>query len=200
VQVSREEVAAVADMGLAGGSLTPGEARAIRNLLALRNVRVTDIMTPRPVVQYVQADQTIGEYVASARHATFARMPVVDDDIDHVLGVIHRSMILEAVRAGDLSRTFRQMARPIGAVPEPAPAAEALEKVLKQREQMLLVVDEYGGTAGVVTLEDIVETLLGVEIVDETDPTVDMRELARKLQQQRLSENAERETPLSEAK
>jgi CBS domain containing-hemolysin-like protein len=199
VQVSRAEVAAVADMGVAGGTLTPGEATTIRNLLALRTIHVTDIMTPRPVVQFVHADQTVGELVASARQTTFARMPVTDGDIDHVIGMIHRSMILDAVRHDQLNRTFRTMARPVTAVPEAATAAEAFEKVLKQREHMLLVVDEYGGTAGVVTMEDVVETMLGVEIVDETDPTVDMRELARKLQQQRLQEHAARESPLEEA-
>ncbi|MBZ0136695.1 MAG: CNNM domain-containing protein [Planctomycetes bacterium] len=201
IQISRDEVAAVADMGLEGGSLTASEAAAIRNLLALRTVRVSDIMTPRTVVTYVPADMTVGEFADSERETRFARMPVAEDgNIDKTIGVVHRAMILDAVREGEIDRKFREMARPIAGVPGGAPAAEAFEKVLKQSEHMLLVVDEYGGTAGVVTLEDIMETLLGVEIVDETDPTVDMRELARKLQQQRFSRRVSRGTPISGGK
>ena len=201
LQISRDEVAAVADMGLAGGTLTQPEARAIRNLLALRVVRVSDIMTPRTVVEYLPADMTVDEFANSERKARFARMPVAEEgNVDRTIGIVHRAMILDAVREGKNTQTFREMLRPIEAIPEGAPAAEALEKVLKQREHMLLVVDEYGGTAGVVTLEDIMETLLGVEIVDETDPEVDMRELARKLQQQRFDRRVSRSTPIEGSK
>ncbi|MCB9932556.1 MAG: DUF21 domain-containing protein [Planctomycetes bacterium] len=191
--VTREEVAAVADIGMAGGSLTEAEARAIRNLLALRQVRVSDIMTPRTVVQHVAADQTVGEFADSERQASFARMPVsVHGDIDDVLGVIHRSWILDAIRDGELDKTFGSMARKLAAVPASAAAAEAFEQLLKQQSHMLLAVDEYGGTAGVITLEDVVETMLGVEIVDETDPAIDMRELARKLQEERFQDRLRR--------
>ncbi|MCB9894071.1 MAG: DUF21 domain-containing protein [Planctomycetes bacterium] len=194
-QISREEVAAVADLGVAGGSLTQSEAQVITNLLTLRRVRVSDIMTPRTVVEYVPAEMTVGEFSESEREARFARMPVAKaGNIDDTLGIVHRADVLEAVREGHLDHTFGTMARPIEAIPETAAATEAFEKVIKQKEHMLLVVDEYGGTTGVVTLEDIVETLLGVEIVDETDPTVDMRELARKLQQERFHRRVARDT------
>lgn len=195
--VTREEVAAVADIGRAGGSLTESEARAIRNLLALRQVRVADIMTPRTVVQHVPAEQTVGEFAESEREANFARMPVsLHGDIDDVVGLIHRSWILDAIRDGELGKTFGSMARHLAAVPVTAPAAEAFERLLKQRSHMLLVVDEYGGTAGVITLEDVVETMLGVEIVDETDPAADMRELARKLQEERFQDRLRRGSEL----
>lgn len=197
MQISRDEVAAIATLGLEGGSLTAPEAAAIRNLLALRTVRVSDIMTPRTVVEYVDADMTVGQFAESERETRFARIPVAENgNIDDAIGIIHRAMILDAVRDGQLDKSFRDLSRRLEAIPESAPAAEALEKVLKQSEHMLLVVDEYGGTAGVVTLEDIMETLLGVEIVDETDPTVDMRELARKLQQARFAERAGRSAGL----
>ena len=197
MQITRDEVAAIANLGLEGGSLTAPEAAAIRNLLALRTVRVSDIMTPRTVVEYVNADMTVGEFADSERETRFARMPVAEGgNIDKTLGIVHRAMILDAVRDGETGKKFREMARRIEAIPEAAAAAEALERVLKQNEHMLLVVDEYGGTAGVVTLEDIMETLLGVEIVDETDPTVDMRELARKLQQARFSRRVGREASI----
>lgn len=197
MQISRDEVAAIANLGHEGGSLTAPEAAAIRNMLALREVRVSDIMTPRTVVDYVKADMTVAEFTDSARETRFARMPVAEEgNIDKTIGIIHRAMILDAVRDGQTDKKFRELARQIEAIPQNSPAAEALERVLKQKEHMLLVVDEYGGTAGVVTLEDIMETMLGVEIVDETDPTVDMRELARKLQQQRFSRRVSREASI----
>ena len=186
LKITRDEVAALAELGKEGGTLSSGEARAIRNLLSLRTIRVSDIMTPRPVVEAVEADMTVGDFAASEREALFARMPVVEGgNIDHVIGVIHRSMILDAVREQRFEERFRAMARPLEAIPSSATASKALDQLLAQTEHMLLVVGEYGGTAGVLTLEDVLETLLGVEIVDETDRAVDMRELARRLHQQR---------------
>ncbi|MDH3206345.1 MAG: CNNM domain-containing protein [Gemmatimonadota bacterium] len=184
--ITRDEVAALADLGKQGGSLSPAEARAIRNLLSLRTIRVSDIMTPRPVVEALDADTTVGEFADSDRETFFARMPVTEGgNIDDVIGVIHRSMILDAVREQRLDERFRGMVRPLEAVPSGATASKALEMLLAQTEHMLLVVDEYGGMAGVLTLEDVLETLLGVEIVDETDRAVDMRELARALHRRR---------------
>lgn len=192
VQVSRDEVAAMAEMGKQGGDLTPGEARAIRNLLALRKIRVSDIMTPRPAVQFVQADMTVEEFARSEHETPFARMPVVDGDIDKVIGVIHRMVILDSLRAGNGGVRFQELARPLEAIPAAAFVSHAMERILAKREHMLLVVDEYGGTDGVVTLEDIMETMLGVEIMDESDTEADMREYARKLQQLRQSQRTAR--------
>jgi len=184
--ITRDEVAALADLGKEGGALSPGEARTIRNLLGLRTIRVSDIMTPRSVVEAVDADTSVGEFAASEHEALFARMPVVEGrDMDDVIGVIHRSQILDAMRDERLDESFRTMARPLGAVPSSAPVSKALDRLLAGSEHMLLVVDEYGGSDGVLTLEDVLETILGVEIVDETDRAVDMRELARRLHQQR---------------
>ena len=185
--VSRDEVAAIAEIGMSGGSLSESEAQAIRNLLSLRTIRVSDIMTPRTVVDHAKGDLTVGEFAESGREILFARTPITEDgNVDNVIGLIHRAWILNAVREGETAKTLREMARSINSIPQNAPAASAMEVLLKQSEHMLLVVDEYGGTAGVITLEDVMETLLGVEIVDETDRDVDMRELARALQQQRF--------------
>ncbi len=183
---TRDEVAALADLGREGGTLTPGEARAIRNLLSLRTIRVSAIMTPRRVVEALAADMTVGSFAASERETLFARMPVIEGgDMDNVIGVIHRSMILDAVREQRFDEQFRAMARPLEAIPASTTASKAMDRLLAQTEHMLLVVDEYGGTAGVLTLEDVLETLLGVEIVDETDRVVDMRELARRRRRKR---------------
>lgn len=183
LHVSRDEVAAMAEMGKVGGSLTAEEAKAIRNLLALRSIRVSDIMTPRPAVQHVDADTTLEAFAKSDHETPFARLPVCEeDDIDRVIGVIHRVMILNGLRSGDAHVKFRDIATPLEAIPSSAPVSHAMERLLGMRAHMMLVVDEYGGTDGVITLEDILETMLGVEIVDESDTEEDMREYARKLQ------------------
>jgi CBS domain containing-hemolysin-like protein len=141
-------------------------------------------MTPRPGVQSVDAHMTLGEFAESERETPFARLPVTrDGNIDDVVGVIHRVMILDNLRDDRLTPTFGELAKPLEAIPASAPVSSALEKLLGKREHMMLVVDEYGGTACVVTLEDVLETLLGVEILDESDAVEDMREYARKLQQ-----------------
>lgn len=192
VSVSRDEVAAMADIGRMGGSITPQEATAIRNLLALREIRLSDIMTPRPAVRTLPAEQTVDDFIRGNIGLPFARMPVVEDgNLDQVVGMVHRSALLEAVRKGEGTRSFRELARPMRAQPLLATASTALEMLLNQREQLLLVVDEYGGMAGVLSLEDLMETLLGVEIVGETDIAVDMREVARKLQTRRMAARAQ---------
>lgn len=186
LHVTRGEVSALAEMARVSGELSADEAKTIRNLLALKHIRVSDIMSPRPAVQHVDADMTLGEFAESTQGTPFARLPVCEgDDIDKVIGVIHRVMILDGLREGNADTKFRELVRPLEAIPSSALASDAMERLLGKREHMLLVVDEYGGTEGVVTLEDILETLLGVEIVDETDTAEDMREYARKLQQVR---------------
>lgn len=188
ISVSRDELAAMADIGSRGGTLSIEEATAIRNLLALRDIRLSDIMTPRTAVHTLPAEQTVAEFTSSNASLPFARMPVIEDgNLDRVVGMLHRSMLLDALRKGEGDRRFRDMVRPIRAEPLYATASTALGLLLNQREHLLLVVDEYGGVAGVVSLEDIMETLLGVEIVGETDIAVDMREVARKLQQKRMA-------------
>ena len=119
VPISREEVAAIADLGKRGGSLSAGEAATIRNLLSLRSIQVSDIMTPRTVVEHVPDDMTVGEFAASNRESLFARMPVTrGGNVDDVVGMIHRVMILDAIRKDETGKTFREMMRPIGAIPE----------------------------------------------------------------------------------
>jgi CBS domain containing-hemolysin-like protein len=103
------------------------------------------------------------------------------------VGFVHRSAILASVRRGELSRTFGELSRPLGAIPETATCASALTEFLRDGAHIMLAVDEYGGTSGVVALEDVIETILGVEIVGETDPAADMREIARQRSRERLA-------------
>jgi len=183
--LSRDEFQVLAEMGRTDGAIDHGEARTIKNLLALQDVRVKEIMTPRKVTEMVGAEATVGEVAASDHALRFARMPVYEESPDTLIGVVHRYQILQKLRDDEPNVTMRELARPIHVVPDTADVAATLGEFVKRREHLFQVVDEYGGTAGIVTLEDAVETLLGQEIVDETDTVMDMRELALRHAQHR---------------
>jgi CBS domain containing-hemolysin-like protein len=176
--VSREEVAATAALGRAAGTLDERESVVIRNVLRLDQVRVEDVMTPRSVVFMLKKDLTVEEVIKT--HALpFSRIPIYGESPDQITGLVLRHGLLEAWHQGRGGERLEKLSRPIAAIPEVATVEAALEQFLQRQEHILLAVDEFGGTAGVITLEDAVETLLGVEIVDETDTASDMRQLAR---------------------
>lgn len=183
--MSRDEVASIASLGQSEGFLRPGEAGTIRNVLAMRSVHVKDIMTPRSVVQMLHREATVEQVLADERSLRFSRQPVYGDGPDDLVGLVHRHDILSADRQGRRSQPVAELMRPIRVIPAHATVADALEQFVEHGEHLFQVVDEYGGTAGIVTLEDAMETLLGTEIVDETDRVVDMQALAKRLHQRR---------------
>lgn len=178
--ITRLEVSGVAALALADGALDQDEARVIRNLIALREVTVGQVMTPRTVAYTLNADQTI-ESATRDGPPPFARIPVVEGSLDNVRGQVHRHQLYKAKGAGQGAACLAELVRPLHAVPEVAPLSKVLKTFIDRREQLFLVVDEFGGSAGLITLEDALETLLGVEIMDETDTVEDMQALARKL-------------------
>ena len=179
-KISREEVRSIARIALREGEIDQNESRVIRNLIALRETTVEQIFTPRVVLFTVRADQTVEE-LTQAGPPQFARIPVIGTSLDEVQGLIHRRQLYEALGEGRGGATIDKLAKPVHAVPALAKLPAVLEQLIQRRAHLFLVVDEYGGTAGIVTLEDVLETLLGVEIVDETDPVEDMQELAMRL-------------------
>lgn len=179
-RLSRDEVRSLAHMALAEGAIDSAEAALLRNLIALRDVSVEEIMTPRTVVFSLRADQTVAEVTAEGP-PRFARIPLIGASLDDPKGVVHRQDLFRALCAGKTAVTLGELARPLHAVPTLAKLPHVLQEFVRRREHLFLAVDEYGGSAGVVTLEDVVETLLGLEIVDETDTVDDMQELARQL-------------------
>lgn len=191
--LTREEFASLTELGPKEGALREEEATIIRNLLGLRAVLVRDVMTPRNVVLMFQADRTVGEVAGPRFRLPFARMPVYGQTPDELLGIVHRYDLLQAHKAGRDDRPLRELMRPIHVVPEHGSVADAMRQMVQRRAQMFGVVDEYGGTAGVVTMEDAIETLLGVEIVDETDKVADMRAMARRRHEERLKRVTDRE-------
>jgi len=182
---SREEFAAMADLGAKEGQLAVKESRILKNLFRFRSSTIKDIMTPRTVVFALQENMTIAEFFEKHNQTPFSRIPVFNIDRDDITGFVLKDDILLA-QARDLNNSrLNEFKREIKAVPVTHFLSQLLEFLLDTRSHIVLVVDEYGGMEGIVTLEDVVETLLGLEIVDEADKTVDMQILARNLWEKR---------------
>jgi CBS domain containing-hemolysin-like protein len=176
---TREEIAVVADLAEDAGVLREQETHVIRNLLQLNRIKVQDVMTPRSVAFLLKRETRVGDVIEKHYPIRFSRIPLYSDTADEIVAVVHRYEILQAWQDGQKDASIESLARPIQAIPEIASVAQALEQFISRHEHIFLAVDEFGGTAGIITLEDAVETLLGVEIVDETDSVKDMRQLAR---------------------
>jgi CBS domain containing-hemolysin-like protein len=176
--ISREEIIVLAETASHDGVLQKNEAQIIENLLLLSEIRTTDILTPRSVIVALQKDQTVAEAMEMDPPIRFTRIPVYNHGLDDVMGLVLYDHILQAYYTGRGDARIETLMGPIHAVPESKPIADLLDEFIERREHLFEVVDEYGGTAGIVTLEDVLETLLGVEIVDEFDSVADMREYA----------------------
>ena len=177
--VTRDDVAAMADLGEIEGALEESEETIIHNLLGLREALVDEEMTPRVVVSAFEMNMTIKEVLDSHAILRFSRIPVYEDNIDNVQGLVIRSEILMAASRDEWTRTLKDLMKPILTIDLGSTIEAALEVFLSNKQQFALVKDEFGGTSGILTMEDVMETLLGKEIVDELDEVEDMRELAR---------------------
>ena len=177
--ISRDELSALARLGARHGSLGAQESELLENILQLRATRTEAILTPRTVVSALDAKLTVSEALSAISDLPFSRLPVFEDDLDTVVGLVLRPQLLETERAGGGERTLSDCLAPIHRVSEELPVLRLLDLFIKRREHMFLVEDQYGQTSGIVTLEDAVETLLGREIMDESDTVEDMQELAR---------------------
>jgi CBS domain containing-hemolysin-like protein len=176
---SREEFIAMADVGEHAGKIDPRESRIIQNLFRLGSLTARDIMTPRTVISGLPQDITVTEALDAESSVTFSRLPLYQKDLDHITGFVLRNDLLLHKARGRGDIILETLKRDIKTVPGNMPLSNLLEFFLDQRQHIALVVDEYGGTKGLVTNEDVVETLLGMEIVDEMDRVEDMQALAR---------------------
>jgi len=182
---SRDEFAAMAELGEQEGQLAQYESRILRNLFVLRETRVTDVMTPRTVVFALSEADTVADYFDQHSNVRFSRIPVYRGDLEQITGFVLRSDLLLAQARGNTDTSLSTYCRKLPVLPETASLFTAFDASVSMRAHILLVVDEYGGMSGIVTLEDIVETLLGLEIIDEGDAAPDMQELARRLWRRR---------------
>lgn len=179
-EACQREILLLAEKGAREGKLTGGERDLIHNALSLSATRVADILTPRNVVVALDENLTATEVLSEHPSIRFSRMPVHDDNVDDITGLVRRRDILHSAATGQGGRKLRDFKQPVSFVPEMATAANALQTLLSANQQLAAVVDEYGGFVGVVSIEDIVEHLIGREIYEKDDVAVDMRALARR--------------------
>ena len=183
---SREEFAAMAEVGAEAGYLDDSESRILRNLFRFPELRAEDIMTPRTVVFALQQDLTVSEVLRRHPEIPFSRIPIYGRTRDDIRGFVLKTDLLIAQLEGRGEIPVSELRRDLGIVLESASVEHVAEELLGNRTHLLAVFDEHGGLAGVVSLEDVVETLIGIEIVDEADRVDDMRRLARKKWEERM--------------
>lgn len=177
--VSRDEMAALAQLGQEQGVFDERESRILKNLLGMQELSTRDVMTPRTVMFALPTSTTVREFVDRRDAMQFSRVPVYGTNVDDVRGyVLKTDVFLRAVK-NDREKTLSDLIRPHMVVPASLPVPELFERMLDRREHIAVVVDEYGGVDGVVTMEDVLETLLGMQIVDEADRVKSLREMAR---------------------
>ncbi len=179
VLISREELTALADLGAQEGVVHEEESRILKNLFRLDKVQVKDIMTPRTVVFALPASQTVAQALEENPEIRFSRLPIYGENHDDIHGFVLKSdlLIKAAEQRGEVQ--LSEFSRSIETVSTKMSLRQLFERMMSHRVHIALVVDEYGGTSGVVTMEDLLETLIGLEIVDEADAVHDMQELAR---------------------
>ena len=178
VSVSREDISAMVSVATEEDVIETEEKKMIQNLLKLDEITAHEIMTPSTVVEMAEGQMTIKEFYDS--ELTHSRILVYDEDNDeYVIGYVLRQTVLEEMAEDKFSTTIREISRPILTFPENEPVGNIWEKFLEKKEHISVIIDEYGTFRGIVTIEDVIETMLGQEIVDETDEVVDMQEYAK---------------------
>lgn len=183
---SRREFAALANIGEEAGQIDPLEARIIRNLLAFGAIKVEDIMTPRSVMLAFEQTKTVAELLVDRPKLTFSRLPIYDSDLDNITGFVLKTDVLLAKVNHAVHKPLTEFQREISFVFSKMKLFDLLELMLKNRIYIAIAVGEYGEVKGLVTLEDVFETLLGLEIVDEIDRVEDMQALARQMMDKRI--------------
>ena len=187
--LSRADFTAMANLGSQQGVLDESESQLLQNLLKFNKVRAQDVMTPRTVV--IACDETTSLAGFHKRHSDlrFSRIPVFKEKPDNVTGYFLKDeMLASLLKKPGSSAPVSTLRRDIIAVSEDFPILKLFTRFIETREHIALVLDQFGGKAGIVTMEDVIETLLGIEIVDELDQTVDMQALARKRWEQRAQQ------------
>jgi CBS domain containing-hemolysin-like protein len=176
---NREEIRAIADVGYKEGLILKKESIILKNLMRFGSLMAKDIMTPRPVMFSLSADLTLEDVLQKYPQFRFSRIPIyykTPEDISHF---VLMNDVFVSISKNERDKKLGDLQREILIVPETVSLFKLFDQLLDRREYIALVVDEYGGIAGIATLEDIIETLIGIEITDETDVTEDMQKLAR---------------------
>jgi CBS domain containing-hemolysin-like protein len=176
---SREELSAMAERGVEEGIFEQEESDILKNLVRLRSLRIKDIMTPRIVVVGFYEDKTVADVFDKVEEIRFSRLPLYGKSEDDVTGYILKNDLLISLAKGNKDVKLKELKREILILPDVLSLQDFFDRLLEKQEHIAVAVDEYGGFSGVVTMEDLVETLLGMEIVDEVDAIDDMQKMAR---------------------
>jgi CBS domain containing-hemolysin-like protein len=178
-EISREELAAMAQMGTRSGVFHAGESTIIDNLMRFHLIETRSILTPRTVVKAANQEMTIQEFYTANPELPFSRIPIFEGSKDHITGYVLKDVILDRLVKKDGETKLKDISRAITVVKEDQTIQSVFNHLLSTKEQIALVIGQFGGMAGIITFEDVIETLLGLEIVDELDNTEDMQHLAR---------------------
>lgn len=187
-RLTRDDLIGAFETAANEGSIFKNEGALLKNILRLQNKKVLDIMTPRTVVTSFDKKMTVDEVINKYNPLRFARIPVYDGHFDQIIGIVNRYKILDAYSKDQEQTKIEKFLKPVHIVPENISVTAALDQFLKRKEHIFVVVDEYGSVSGLVTMEDVVETILGAEIVDELDSVEDMRKQALKQWKQKKSQ------------
>ena len=186
--ISDEELISLARLGRRSGALDPTEARVIQNILSLKSKTASEVMTPRTVVFSLKDDLSVEEARNQRGIWSYSRIPVYEKDFEDIVGIVLRRDIMAALTDDRGHSKLSDLMQPVHFVTESHSLDRILQMFLDRRQHLFAVIDEYGGLAGVLTLEDVLEEILGSEIVDESDRVDDLRELARRRRQQTMDD------------
>ncbi len=178
--ISSQEIQTIAALSRQSGDIEENEAKVINNILDLKDKIVRQVMTPRTVTFSINEHITVGNAMATLNElSSHSRIPIYNREPDNVTGIVMRKDILQAAAERKDKLTLSKFKRPAHFVPETAPLNRILIDFFDRRQHLFIVVDEYGTMTGVISMEDVLEEIVGREIIDESDKTKDMRELAR---------------------
>ena len=177
--ISREEVSAMANIGEEEGVIDNSENKVIQNIIKLDDIKAYDVMTPRVVAAIAPESMTLKQFYKQEELSHNSRIPVYADSPEFITGYIMRYDVLENLAEDKFDTRLRSIKRKIAAFHEETSVSDIWESLLKTKDQIALIIDDYGCFQGIITLEDIIETILGMEIIDENDTITDMQQYAK---------------------
>jgi CBS domain containing-hemolysin-like protein len=178
--LSREDFSAMADIANEEGVFEESESRVIKNLLNFKSILAKDVMTPRTVMKIAEEEVNIKDFFEANPNLRFSRIPIYKSNPDNITGYVLKDDVYKDLANDKDQKQLKNLKRDLLVVNRNVPIPNLFEKFIQEKEHIALVVDEYGSMSGLVTMEDVIETLLGLEIMDESDTDSDMQQLARK--------------------
>jgi CBS domain containing-hemolysin-like protein len=177
--ISREEIAVLTNIGEKEGIFESNESKIINNMIKLKSIKIRSIMTPRTVVLAAEEELTLKDFFNNKDFLRYSRIPVYKDSIDNITGFVLKGDILLHLANDKKSIKLKDIRRPVIACYENTTIPKFYDLMMTRKEHIALVIDEYGGMEGIVTMEDVIETILGLEITDESDTQIDMQQFAK---------------------